>query len=299
MLDQANDGSIFLLDAPEYRLRKFQVGGTIQTIAGTGTNGVPNTTAPATSQPILAASAGQFWDSFVVDPTTGDVYMSQSPANISKLSHTTGVWSTVGGAVPSSSYPVGLYGFDGQNVLGYTYVYVPATNAYNDSFLTLYPTAGGSGTALVGSATAPIAGDFCADGTSATGCMLPVYHAETRTTYDSANARWLLLAYTASSIRYIGTAPGSTMQTLLVVPKSILAFAYQAPSQSQGAAVYYCASDGHLYKNDLNGNDTLIGFPFSGMKCTGRSLLLDTTRNSLIFIYGENGLYGIGEYSLN
>ena len=229
--------------------------------------------------------------------------MSQYVNNISKLSPTTGVWSyTYNGTITSSSYPAGLYGFDGQNVLAYTYVYQPSTNVYNDSFLTLFPTTGGSGTLgvpLVGSATAPIAATFCTAGTSASNCELPVYGLESRATFDSANSRWLLLGTNTPFLLSVATgayASSGAVQSVLTLPRSAEAFAYQ----SQGTpTLYYCAQNGHLYKNDLNGNDTLIPFPFAGMTCTGRTLLLNTIRNSLIFIYGENSLYGIGEYSLN
>ena len=195
-IDQSNDGNVYLLDPKEFRLRKFQIGGNIQTIAGNGSNGAPNTTAPATNQPIQTALDGEYWDTFVVDPTTDNVYMSQGSTNISKLSPATGVWSTVNNSVPSSVYPIGLYGFDGQNTLTYTYVYEAATNTWDNSFLTLFPAAGGSGAPLVGSATALVANAFCTAGTSASNCMIPVYGAETRATFDSANSRGRCLALT-------------------------------------------------------------------------------------------------------
>ena len=117
MIDQANDGSVFVLDPHEIRLRKFQNGGTIQTIAGNGSAGgaLMNTT-PAINQPILTATPGGYEDSFAVNPATGDVFMSQGPNNIAMLSHTTGLWTAIAAPDPNSFYPVGVYGFDGVNV---------------------------------------------------------------------------------------------------------------------------------------------------------------------------------------
>ena len=301
MIDEANDGSVFVLDPEAIRLRKFQIGGTIQTIAGNGSTGSPNTTSPAINQPIYTAFPSGYWDTFVVNPSNGDVFMSQSSNSISRLDHSTGLWSNVASSIPFSSYPLQVMGFDGQNVLAQSMTYDLVTLVPDNDWLQLFPLGGGLITPLVGNIGA-ISPDnsFCADGTLAGFCPIPENWAPnvtlSRDTFDAANNRWLLLGNDTPSIRSVGTAVASTMQTLVTLPRNITAFAYQSQANPN---VYYCASDGHLYKNDLNGNETLLPFPYPGMSCNGRAVLLNTIRNSLIFIYTENGLNGLGEYSLN
>ena len=304
MIDEANDGSVFVLDPQEIRLRKFQNGGTIQTVAGTGNVGSPDTTDPATNQPIYTLDVNSYWDSFVVNPSNGDVFMCQGPGSISRLDHTTGIWTTMVPSVPLSGYPLQVMGFDGVNVLAQSMEYDLAQQMMVNDFLRLYPLAGGSATDLVGNPGADSPdNNFCADGTAASSCPIPSDWSPdvtlSRETYDSTGNRWLLLGYNTPAIRSVGTASGSTMQTLVTLPRNATAFAYQSQGSPAVQTLYYCGSNGQLYKNDLNGNDTLLPLPFPGMSCTGRALLLNTTTNSLIFIYTENGLNGIGEYSLN
>jgi hypothetical protein len=61
----------------------------------------------------------------------------------------------------------------------------------------------------------------------------------------------------------------------------------------------YCesAATGRLFKVDGAGESQLVVLP-SGMTCTGKALLYDSTRRSVIFAFLQNQLSGVAEYFL-
>ncbi|MBI4404319.1 MAG: hypothetical protein HY537_09175 [Deltaproteobacteria bacterium] len=84
-IDVDKNGVIFLIDQKEYRIRKFTVGGLMNAVAGNGTNSTPNTTDPATQQPLLAQKAGTAFDYMRVNPETGAIFFNRGESKIAML----------------------------------------------------------------------------------------------------------------------------------------------------------------------------------------------------------------------
>ena len=304
-----NDDSVIVLDQQEARFRQFTPGGTITTIAGNGSNAIPDTVQPATAQGLILTVSGPYWDDFAANPANGDIYYNRGDY-IAKLDHSTGTWvNLVGGAgttpyfdptadgMPGNSialsyYPPRILGFDGTNLLAARGNF---DVQFRDKMLKLYSVADGTQAPLLGEAGVSTY-SVCADGTPGSSCTVPdsygIYY--THSSYDGLSGKWLLLFYTDSqAIRTI--APGGNIGTLATLPRPALSFAYRHDASNN--VIYYCATDGHLYKYDLAaGNvDTALAWPISTMSCTGRTLAFDSA-NNLVFPYTHNGLYGIAKY---
>jgi hypothetical protein len=145
-----------------------------------------------------------------------------------------------------------------------------------------------------------IQGAFCADGTALSACIPSLYSNSNRgqnAVYDVATGKWLANEYDTSGriVSFSGDGSG-TLSTLVTVPHSILNFDINRPAGLATNVVYYCATNGLLYKYDLNSStESLLPLPVSGMACTG-SVEYSSARGSLIFVYSENGLTAGAEY---
>jgi hypothetical protein len=311
--EQKNTGEITLLDQFEFRFREFTIGGNIQTIAGNGNIGTPNTSTAANAQSIYMSYAQ---DSFTMNPTTGDLFFYLSGNRIGKLNRATGLWGyLVGGgatlfpsanALPGSSIklntvsavaePIAL-GFDGTSILA-SVADRDVSGTMTESMFKTYTITDGTQAHLAGIAGS--VGTFCANGTPTASCRLPAKSVASgvsvydSATYDSVGNRWLF--HMAGGTRVIKMDIGGNVGTLVTLPSTILNFAYHRTGGTPAEYVYYCSSDdGKLHKNDLT-TDTPLAWPISSVQCTGKRLIYNSSTNSLIFIYQQNGLQGIAEY---
>ncbi len=97
---------------------------------------------------------------------------------------------------------------------------------------------------------------------------------------------------------YAGTSysMGSLFAT---VPHSFSAFL--ARTEPSGLNFYYCGTNGKLYKyNKATATETQLTWASPTLKCltSGRSILWNPVRNTLIFIAEQNGLNAVAEYDL-
>jgi hypothetical protein len=308
-IEQLNSGDIIVLDQQEKRFRQFSIDGVINTIAGTGREAVPNTTSLATTQPIDMGGGG-YVDFFKADPITGDVYFSRANTHLAKLNRSTGMWSILAGGgstdyfnpaadgllgtairfAGSVSYVPKPIGWDGSQLL-IQKTRALSNGALSDYFFKLYSGTNGTQAHLAGTPGAP-AGSLCVDGTATASCTLPAqgYIAN----YDSVGARWLIFQGDTTTIRTF--PPGGTVGTLTTLPNATRAFAYRNTGSTPAEIVYYCSNtDKKLHKYDLT-TDFALPWPIASLQCTGRSLIYNSSRNSLIFIYTQDDMYGIAEY---
>lgn len=309
-LDQSADtGPIVILDQIEYRMREFLIGGTISTIAGNGTNAYPNTSSPANTQPIVLTSAGPYWDDFRVD-SNGNVYYLLN-GGIGKLDRGTGKWSQLvgGGAtnyaladgldgsnIAGNGYPNVVIGYDGTNILS-------AKNSWNgsshsDAFLKLYNSVTGNQSSLAGILGPVPNNSLCADGTPLSACAITGSYGlkNTRATWDTFSNTWLLLTNGTNSIRTL--PPNGNIGTLTSLSSPASSFAYRRNAGLTVNIVYYCSTtDKKIHKKDINGaTDIPLSWPVATIGCTGRSLIYNATRDSLIFPVEQGGLFGVVEY---
>ena len=305
--DEWGTGKIVIADAGEAKVREFSIGGTIQTIAGNGTAAyTPDTTTLATAQ------GTNIYENLInVDPATGDVLTIQP--NFLKLKRSTGKWVVIAGGggtwysvadgLNGSSIRLGNYssilGFDGSNILATGSVWV-APNVV-DIFYKLYDLTTGKQSHLAG--YAGVSSGFGADDTptsssgalansSATPSIIPAH-------YDSTGGRWLMVKFGDKAIHAL--VPGGNITTLKTTAagtttEGVQAFAYQLKSGHD--IIYYCSSSSRvLRKADVQaGTDVALTWPIASLRCSGYSMVYDSTRQSVIFSYTQNGLQGIAEY---
>lgn len=71
--------------------------------------------------------------------------------------------------------------------------------------------------------------------------------------------------------------------------------------QADGLNIYYCATNGYLYKYNYNSAITTnLSWNSPTLRCKAtRNIIHHPTRNSLIFPISQNGLNGVAEYDLN
>jgi hypothetical protein len=145
-------------------------------------------------------------------------------------------------------------------------------------------------THLVGSSG--YSNSVCANGTALNACsvMRPTDGAVS-ITWDSVQSQWLFLDTYTGNINNLKI--GNITDTFMTSAQGILAFTYRAGNDT----TYYCnAADGKLYKKTGAGAETVFDWPIPSLKCNGRSMHYHSGRDSLFFIYEQNGLYGLAEY---
>lgn len=309
---QGASGKYILLDRMENRFREFTPSGTIATIAGDGRNIMPVTTASAATEPIMVNASGKYWDDFIADASTGDVYFSRGNNRGARLNRSTDRWVDFvgGGATHYASadgltgsnffvpqYPPVFLGFDGTNLLTALYTYNSGLQVSENVYWKLHAISNGLQAAFTGNGTSAAAS--CANGTLGTSCATRVSNdgANPRATYDSLGTRWIFRD--SNDTQWLRTlTPGGNIGSLTGTGTSIRAFAYRRNLALTENIVYYCSNaDGLLYKKDLNTNiTTALSWSVPLMQCRSRTLIYDATRNSLVFSYSQNGMFGIAEY---
>lgn len=304
-LDRANDGRIIFTDPSEQRMREFTIGGNMAHVAGTGSEGTPNTTEPASSQSIYANYWGGQYP-LVVDPVTADIFYTRDGYQLSRLVRSTGRWTDIAGnggtsyvnadgmlgsQVAFSGYPMGPQGYNGSQLLRHFHQWNGTT--YFESFFKLYSTADGTQTHLAGVTGINLDHwDNCPAGTPVANCKVPSNHnSMSRAQWDYGNGRWLIHQVGSSRVRT--ATVGGNVGDLVTLPRGIQSFYYVV--KSSVPFIYYC-SGGRMYKYNLNtSGETTLAWPSSTISCDGYSMAWDPVRSSIVFPIMQNGIGGIAE----
>ncbi len=120
--------------------------------------------------------------------------------------------------------------------------------------------------------------------------------------WDSANGRWIFIQQYSHSGTYgkrLWTMKqGGTINIFATLPRPVDE-SYLYRKEGTEEMVYYCSS-GSLYKYNKTTSSDLgaLTWPIATMACKGHTIEYNTTNNSLIFPFEQNGLYGITEYFL-
>ena len=305
-IDQATDTSpVIVLDLGEARFREFTIGGNITTIAGNGTGAAPALGVAATGEGIVTTGAGPFWDDFKADGS-GNVYYNRGQG-IAKLNRATGFWEMLvgngatsyaaadgllGANISFPGYPPRILGFNGTQILAATNRHDGTNHA--DIYMKLYAITNGTQSAFAGTG---VDGSFAVDGTAGTASNVPNSYSSnyTRATYDSFASRWAFARYNSNTIKSL--TPGGNIGTIATLGANARSFVYRHDGANN--IVYYCGNaDGKLHKyNVTTTTDTTYTWPIASMRCTGRTLIWNATRESIIFPFTQNGLAGIAEYT--
>lgn len=302
-MDRADDGRIIVVDNNEFRIREFTAGGNISLVAGNGSDGAPDTTNPAVSQPITVKYWGANYP-MVVDPPTGDIFFVRSGSLLARLTRSTGLWSDIAGGggtdytaadgllgnqVSISGYPQGPMGYNGTQLMRSMHQWNGTTQV--NSMIKLYSVSGGTQTHLAGQSGINVDSlNNCAAGTPIATCKAPTnFNSFTKAQWDSANSRWLINHIGSSLIRT--AVEGGNIGDLVSLPRGAQSFYYIV--RSGVPFVYYC-SGGKVYKYNMNtSTETALFWPSNTISCDGYSMAWDPVQNSIIFPILQNGLGGI------
>jgi hypothetical protein len=93
--------------------------------------------------------------------------------------------------------------------------------------------------------------------------------------------------------------PGGNTTLFATLVQSMNSFTYKF--NTDGLNLYYCSTTGYLYKYIYNTAQTVqLNWLSPTIKCKAtRNIIYNSTRNSLIFPFTQNGLDGVAEYDLN
>ena len=303
-VDSSNN-DVYLTNRLERNLVKFSLsGGNLQLVAGNGSGVYPAQDSVAASTDLATSCGWSYPCGFKVDPVNRRLYhMTSSWGLMSYINLNTGKWVvrsdvTIQDTSARLSY-VGINGNDlmihapshGGTTTRKTFRLVsrnPATDAYTNVNLLGVDS-------YVLSSTLP--GWMCAAGTSATSCGLNDDLNEgyqTQIKYDSTYG-WMLAQ--KGSSRMVTVDGSGLIQNFTTVLNGVSAYDFRRVGSTE--IVYYCGNNGALYKRTLAGTSggTEVNLPLTGgIQCFGSALHYHTGRNSLIFIYTFNGMFGLAEY---
>lgn len=228
---------------------------------------------------------------------------------IAVLSRSNGQWSNLVGNPAGTYYPsadsligssIKLSGFYPGLILGINNTATKLATAlfdysggYINSFVKTFTKANGTQDHLVGKAGASTTA-ICAHNTSVTNCTLPAGDELTNFTHDSTNNRWIFAQKAYSRIVAIPDSGVGNLVELATVPRAVQSLTHH------NNKLYYCGrSNGRIYQWDLaSPGEVALPWAISTLQCTGNTLLYSSSRNSLIFAYKQDDLYGIAEYAL-
>ena len=321
-VQERTDSGIIVHDILTSRMRYFNQGGNISTIAGDDANGVSsNVTTAATSLSLPSSTNYPF---FFLDSSNNLYYNEQGPtvnrylpstyatnpattwqALVDSASHaffsgsTNTYYSpaasgTLAGSVSLLSLNALVFiGFNGTSALftavQYSGNYINTIYGEVNVSTGVYTIDMGPGSGNAG---------FCANGTSLSGCTanyLSIYNAG----YDSVNSLWLLMSADGKTIRSIGSGETGTIQTATVFSNAASYFIFKRFSGNSNTYFYYCnSSNGKIYiRNATTSTEAALNWPISSVKCTGAEMVYDSNTDSIIFPFSQNGLYGVAEVS--
>lgn len=315
-----NDEKIIVGDSRGYYLKEFTIAGNINTIAGNGNyrSYVDNN---------IDAKTQGFYDGswFVANRATGEVYTRDyAYGRYIKLNRSTSKWDRVIGFGSNNywdadgmagmdvrnngnqSYGLPI-GFDGTNLLIARMKYNSPDAHWEDFMWKLYDSSDSyrqSHIAGVNDANT-YAGGYEGIGTSgsvAATSKIVYYSYAGMPTWDAAGGRWVffrnIYGSTTNGREIWSAVQGGNLTKLATIPRNIdQSYLYRKESGTD--YMYYCAG-GRIYKHNITTNTDLgqLTWPINNLYCRGLTIDYSAARNSLIFPFEQNGLFGVAEYYL-
>ncbi len=321
------DGStdkVVVADPVNVRYREAAVGGTMETIAGTGVLGSLDPGLPPTDSPAFVMS----YTTFAVGPS-GDVFIpavtdTLGAAKLYKIDRGPDTWQAIagGGATP---YAVAADNTLGSNIAFTRTLPGPQTvviyrddvfgvvngrvtryfSGYNnsvgwwDGMIKSFDVNTGSILHIAGvdGASTNVA---CAAGSATATCRIPVASGQVagNQTYDDFNGRWLLprQSWPYRVIRAFNP-PNGNVEDIATLPMDFKSIAYRRVGGDD--VLYYCAASDGLIRRFVIGaasqDNNPLAWPVASMRCAGNRMFYYAARNSLVFPYEQFGLHGVAE----
>ena len=308
----ASSERVIVADPAALRVREFRIGGTVTTLAGNGSNEPIVYGTPATKQGLFL-DFDRGTSRIVVEPQSGDVFAATQDG-VARLVRSAGSWTRLVGGGNRVYFDAGADGRPGAE-LDFTEAFMPVPlglggaglltchhhwadrcGGANDTLLKYHDTTDGTQSQALGAkGCSPTDREVCLDGTQADACGLRRCSALLPAIYDASAGRWLFAVGWENAIRIF--SPGATVQTLTLVDRAILAFAYERDATLARNTIYYCSDDGRLYARNLNtATESALPWPIASISCVGDSLLFVEQGRRLIFAYQQHGMTGVAEY---
>lgn len=308
--------AIAVYDTGNFNVREFVPGGTMSLVAGNGKNAVINTGVPAPSSSMFYVPYYPVYT--LMDPANGDLYYAgYDPALNGRVSTwwldrsaPSGNWQHVGGnagitgptgagdGLPMSNINFSnilLMGLDATGFIGWT------QSVYNETAFKHYDFATFTQSHLAGDYAQPQPPNpvkyFCADGTPTATCSvnIPAQSAIYPGQWDQSGNRWLFGGRGRTKIEELVIGANAGTGAILSEP---LGGGFAFHDTGSAKFLYYCGTSGRLRKYSFTGpSDVPLPLPTGPtMTCGGTTMVYSTYRNSLVFLFTEDGMPGVAEY---
>jgi large repetitive protein len=272
-------------------------GGNLTHIAGNGSQLAPSNGSLATTSPLQNGGWSMPVGFLVIDAEERLYHRRNSEFSFINLD--TNQWE-ISSTIVQTNSRTSYLGKKNGAVLAYTTTHSPPIGSHN-VFREIYPD--GTSSVLYGLdetiSNASISWNLCENQDPLT-CTLPETlneSVQSRVQYDSGRDAWLL-AFFAQKYVHILPRDGSIITKLSNTNQNISSFDYYDTGSAE--FIYYCSTNGRLYARNITANtEAEISLPSSTIKCAGKSLTYHQGRNSIIFSFNQNNLWGIAEIDLN
>jgi hypothetical protein len=306
-----NGNDVYLVNTNERKITKYSLtGGNVSHVAGNSTAGTFTYGSQATTQPLTDTCGWSNSCMIQVDPVNNRLYFAKNNmANLSYVDLVTGLWqvNTISGTPVTSN----LLGIDPSSSRIFGYFGYTSTSANASAAFVFYDYNNLTNTRIYGpsasTATPPADARMCWDSGTSTqlstcdGLVLNMKYTQdngvvTRVPFDTFDSTWKVTTRTGYKI-YSLPSSGSTTFSLYTTVTSSSIVSFDIYNDGVTPIIYYCGSNGRLYKRNVNtAVETNLPIPLTSMTCAGSSLYYHPGRNSVIFAYKQNLLYGIAEY---
>lgn len=286
-------------------------------LAGNGILGTPLAGQVASSNSFASAS----WASarlLAINPLTNNIYIHGFTASGCHqpifLNRSTGLWETFfsscstaywlgDGLSATTSWYIGwsMLGFESDTKLVGSSSHWSGVHEYG--MVKSFDVTTGVQSHFIGTQATQTASSLPPDGTDmTTGTQFPqhAWGQQIGFHWDAANSRWLASAASSTRIAAIPSIAGDAgaISTLTTTARSIRAFTYRLEGGNQ--IVYYCATDGRIYRRDVtSATEAAVAWPSSTISCAGKTMSINSNLNRLEFIFTQNGLFGVAEIQLD
>jgi hypothetical protein len=305
-----NGNDVYVMNTNERKITKFSLnGGNVTHIAGNSAAGSFAFGAAAATQPLTDSCGWSNSCMIQVDDLNHRLYFGRQASSPAYVDLNTGLWqqNVIGGSGVSANF-LGINPADNK-IFGYKAY--STTPFISSATFVLYDTNALTTTRIYGPAadTSTPASDLriCWDPGTATqlntcdglSFNLRVIQSNlmlTRVPFDTHDSTWKVTTRATNKI-YSMPASGSSTLSLYTTTTSSTINSFDIYNDGVNPMIYYCGIDGKLYKKNVtSGVETNLPLPLASMTCAGSSIYYHAGRNSVIFSYAQNLLFGIAEY---
>lgn len=289
---------IYIKNEQENMLVKFSLtGGNLVHIAGNTERGTPSTAVSATATRMPSCGWGMPC-SFVVDSVNNRIYHYSSNNNVAYIDLATGDWVNQGSnVVQDANARVSYVGINNNELL----IYAPSHYGVSGDKVSIRSVNQTSLASTIVYGTTDISttlsGTVCV-GVSSTSCTIAHTSSDsvqTRYKYDTNTSSWLFTMRGGNSLYTLPTL-GGVVNLFETMANNFISYDYYKDGADE--FIYYCSTSGNLYKRNVVTNaETHLTLPISTMNCASNSLFYDSARDSLFFVYRQNNMFGVAEYT--